>query len=203
MAQHGTLGKLDMRPPEDPETGASQLDVHNDALAHVQSKGIQMPALPSNGFQGVMPIDLTSLDDDELGDLLNNLSQYCGYIDVELSVAQIKLETAKAQYDFIYARVRVGVKANTEGKMTDRDRTDLVVTDPRVVRAQAAMLYAEATYRLTKNIRDQVQRNWDTVSRRITQRGQEIERMRRETNVAGVPAQGRTFVRPGAAGQVR
>jgi hypothetical protein len=197
MAQHGSLGKMDLRQPTDPETGMKQLDVYQDALAHVQSRGLQMPSLPTNEYRGQMPQVLTSLDDDELGDLLNNLSQYCGYVENELSGAQTKLDTAKAQYEFLYSRIRVGVKASVEGKMTDRDRTDLVVTDPRIVEAQRNVLYAEATYRLTRNIRDQTQRNWDTVSRRITQRGQEVERMRRENNVAGVPAQGRTFRRPG------
>jgi hypothetical protein len=197
MAQHSTLGKMDLRPPADPEAGTAQLDVYKDALAHVQSRGIMAPALPGNNYRGEMPQVLTSMDDEELGDLLNNLSQYCGYVETELSGSQTKLDTAKAQYDFLYARVRVGVKASAEGKMTDRDRTDLVITDPRIVESQSKMLYAEAVYRLTRNVRDQVQRNWDTVSRRITQRGQEVERMRRENNVAGVPSGGRTFRRPG------
>lgn len=197
MAQQGALGKMDLRHPADPDEGMSQLDVYKDALSHVQSRGICAPSLPGNNYRGEMPQDLTSMDDDELGDLLNNLSQYCGYVETELSGSQTKLDTAKAQYDFLYARVRVGVKASVEGKMTDRDRTDLVITDPRIVTAQRNALYAEAVYRLTRNVRDQVQRNWDTVSRRITQRGQEVERMRRENNVAGVPSSARHFRRPG------
>jgi hypothetical protein len=197
MAQHGTLGRIEMRPPVDPDEGKMKLDVYNDALAHIQSQGLSLPTLPTNGYRGTMPQDITSLDDDELGDLLNNLAQYCGYVESELAGAQTKLDTAKAQYEFIYARVRVGIKATAEVKMTDRDRTDLVVTDPRVLEAHTKMLYSEAAYRLIRNIREQAQRNWETVSRRITQRGQEIERMRRENNVAGVPTQGRTFKRPG------
>ena len=199
MPQHGALGKMDLRPPVDPEAGLAQLDVYKDALAHVQSRGISLPSLPLNGYRGEMPQDLTALDDDELGDLLNNLSQYCGYVENELSISQSKLDTAKAQFDFTYARVRVGVKASIEEKpkLTDRDRTDLVVTEPRVNAAEAKVIYEETVYRLIRTHRDQTQRNWDTVSRRITQRGQEVERMRREGTVAGVPVSGRTFKRPG------
>jgi hypothetical protein len=197
LAQHGTLGKIDIRQLVDAEVGIQKLDIYNDALTHVQSRGLAVPSLPVSGYKGEMPQDITSLDDDKLGDLLNNLSQYCGFIDVELSAAQTKLDVAKAQYEFLYSRVRVGVKATIEGKMTDKDRSDLVITDPRIHDSQCKLLYSEAVYRLIRNIRDQVQRSWDTVSRRITQRGQDIDRMKRESNVAGVPSHGRTFHRPG------
>ena len=192
-------GTLELRPPEELDTGAKRLDVYQDALTQVQSRGIIAPTLPSSGYRGEMPQDLTSLDDDDLGDLLNNLSQYTGYVESELAQAQAKLDSAKAQFDFTYARVRIGVKSSAEGRITDRDKTDLVITDPRVVEAQARVLYSESIYRLTKTIRDQAQRNWETASRRITQRGQEVERMKREHNVGGIQAphqQGRFFKRP-------
>ena len=197
MAKHGTLGKVDLQDTIEPQEGMVKLDVYKDALAHVESSGLALPALPSNGYKGFMPQDITSLEDDELGDLLNNLSQYCGYIDVELSIAQTKMDIAKSQYEHMYSNTRLRVKAAAEGKMTDRDRTDMVITNRNVVTAQAEMLYEETIYRLTRNIRDQVQRSWETVSRRITQRGQEIDRMKRENSVAGIPASGRTFRRPG------
>jgi len=196
----GSLGTIEARPPEELDTGAKRLDVYQDALTQVQSRGIIAPSLPTSGYRGEMPQDITSLDDNDLGDLLNNLSQYTGYVESELAQAQAKLDSAKAQFDFTYARVRIGVKMSMEGRLTDRDKTDLVVTDPRVVEAQARVLYSESVYRLTRTIREQAQRNWETVSRRITQRGQEVERMKREHNVAGItgpPQTGRFFRRPG------
>jgi hypothetical protein len=69
-------------------------------------------------------------------------------------------------------------------------------TDPRVVDAQSKALYYEAIYRLTKAAMKNAQRNWDTISRRITQRGQAIERMKREQNVGSIPVQARAFRRP-------
>lgn len=196
----GSLGVITgFGPPEDLEQGARALDVYQDAMANVQSRGIMSPSLPASGYRGEMPQDLTSLDDDELGDLLNNLSQYTGYVESELAQAQSKLDSAKAQYDYIYAGTRLKVKAAAEGRLTDRDKTDLVITNEKVREAQARVIYAECTYRLTRTIREQAQRNWETVSRRITQRGQEVERMKREHNVAGIQAPMRPggFRRPG------
>jgi hypothetical protein len=195
----GTLGAIELRPPEDLDTGAKRLDVYQDALAQVQSRGIMAPSLPNSGYRGEMPQDLTGLGDDDLGDLLNNLSQYTGYVESELAKAQALVDSAKGQFEFIYARVRIGIKSLSEGRLTDRDKTDLVITDSRVVDAQAKVIYSESVYRLTRTIREQAQRNWETVSRRITQRGQEIERMKRDHNVAGIqgPPQGaRHFNRP-------
>ena len=195
----GALGNIDIQPPEDLETGARRLDVYQDAMMQVQSRGILPPGLPGSGYRGEMPRDLTSLDDDELGELLNNLSQFTGYVESELAQAQSKLDAAKSRLDFIYASIRLGVKANAEGRLTERDKTDLVITNPRVVLAQQDILYTETIYRLTRTVKEQAQRNWETVSRRITQRGQEIERMKRDHNVAGIPGipqGGRHFNRP-------
>jgi hypothetical protein len=151
-----------------------------------------------------MPQDLTELGDDELGDLLNNLSQYCGYAEYQLALASVARDEAEARLDYISARVRIGIKANHaelraegEGKLTEKDKNDLVETEPRVVAARSESLYADASYHLIKVIRDKTQRDWETVSRRITQRGQEVERMRREANVSHVPTAARTFRRPG------
>jgi hypothetical protein len=195
----GSLGAIELRAPEELDVGAKRLDVYQDALMQVQSKGIMAPSLPASGYRGEMPQDLTGLDDDDLGDLLNNLSQFTGFVESELAQAQAKLDAAKSQFEFTYARVRIGVKALAEGRITDRDKTDLVITDPRVVEAQAKVLYSESIYRLTRTIREQAQRNWETVSRRITQRGQEVERMKRDHNVAGIQAPtGRFYRRPGS-----
>lgn len=200
MAQrNGELGAIELRAPEELDVGARRLDVYQDALMHVQSRGIIAPSLPGSGYRGEMPQDLTGLDDNDLGDLLNNLSQYTGFVESELAQSQAKLDSAKAQFEFTYARVRIGVKAMAEGRITDRDKTDLVITDPRVNAAQQMVLYTESIYRLTRTIREQAQRNWETVSRRITQRGQEVERMKRDHNVAGIQAPtGRFYKRPGS-----
>jgi hypothetical protein len=144
-----------------------------------------------------MPPDITALDDGMLGQLLNDTSQWCSYLDFQLAQADASRKDAEATLDFVKARIRIAIKTNEEGKkFTVSDKNDIMTTDPRVIQAFSRSLYCDAVYQLTKAIRDKAQRNWETISRRITQRGQEVERMRRESNVAGVPAAaGRTFRR--------
>ena len=178
------------------EQEAQSLDVTADVYASLVNRGLSSPPkLP--GFNGEMPSDITSLDDDELGDLLNKMSLHIGWVEFELMWAHSRLEIATSQYEYKYSRVRLSIKAHTTGKLTDKDRSDYVVSDDSIREAKKQVLFAEAFYRITKNIRDQAQRHWDTISRRITQRGQEVERMKRESSVAGVGAyNARTFQRP-------
>jgi len=198
MPNTGSLGRLDERAQEDLDIGKNKLWVYDDAVQVVSGKGIAARGKPSNGFAGEMPKDLTGLDDDELGDLLSNMSEYCGYIEEELSLAEAARNSAQAQVEFVKAKVRLQVKATASGRMTERDKNDLVTVDPTVVEATSKSLYHEAIYDLTKKTLNRCQRNWDTISRRITQRGQQIERMKRESNVGGVPIiQSRQYRRPG------
>jgi hypothetical protein len=189
-----SLGKIDLQPPEDIDTGTRQLDVQQDALRSVYASGLVLPQVPQ-GYSGEMPGTLTDLDDARLGDLLNKLSGWCSFVDAELAKADSARNEAKARLEFVRARVRIMVKHYEEKKLTNPDKDDLVSTDPRVVTSTGRHLYCEAVYSLTRAIRERAQRNWDTVSRRITQRGQEIERMRRDTNINNVPMSSRSFRR--------
>lgn len=198
MANTGSLGRLNERPSEELEVGKTKLWVYDDAVQEIQRKGIVLPSSAVAGFHGEMPQDITSLDDNDLGDLLSKTSEYCGYVEAELAKAKTALNSATARLEFVKAKVRLQVKANATGRLTNSDKNDLVTTDVDVVHAASVALYHEAIYDLTKTTCNRAQRNWETISRRITQRGQEVERMRRETNVAGVPAHAsRTFRRPG------
>lgn len=195
----GTLGRIDLVSPADLDKGSQELQVQDDVVRTVLEMGIPLPTLSADGFRGEMPADITTLDDDQLGSLLSKLSNYIGYVDAEVSKAQGARNAAEARLDFIKARVRIGLRAMQQelGRLTKTDKDDIVATDPRVVEAQADALYHESVYILSRTILHRAERDWDTVSRRITQRGQEIERMKREGNVAGVPAVARTFRRPG------
>jgi hypothetical protein len=193
----GTLGKVELSQPADLDTGSQQLGlITSYALGYVQSKGIPIPGSPTNGFLGDMPSTLTSLGDDELGDLLNNLSEWCAYLDGQLAIADSERKAAEADYEFRKARIRMAIKASEDGKkVTSKDKDDIMTTDPRVLQAWQRSLYTESSYQIIRAIANKAQRNWETASRRITQRGQEIERHKRENSVAGVPANTRSFRR--------
>lgn len=194
----GALGRLDLRPPEDIERGKALLTTPpGAALEYLHSRGLDLAAPPRSGYKGEMPAVLTSLDDEMLGNLLNDLSAWCAFVESELARATTERDAATEHLDFVRARVRLGLKLDEDGKkLTVQDKNDRVETDPRVVEAASRELYIESVYTLTRVIRDRAQRDWDTVSRRITQRGQEVERFKREANVAGIPVTGsRSFVR--------
>ena len=194
----GVLGRLDLLPPEDFENiDEGMRTAYVDAMKELERKGI-VSAGPPGDYKGEMPDDLASLDDEALGDLLNQLSRRCGFLDVELMKAAGLKKQSEVRLTKTMARVRLMLKVDEEGKkLTGPDKDDRVEVDPRVVEASRAEVYHYTFYSVLKGIRDEAQKNWETVSRRITQRGQEVNRMRRDVNVGGVPIQGRTFVRRG------
>lgn len=195
----GTLGQIERLEPESLDTGVGALQVSEDAIRRVVELGLPMPQLSADGYRGEMPAELTSLDDEGLGDLLSKLSTFIGYVDSETTKANIAFRASEAKLDFVKARVRIGLKAMvaTLGRLTTKDKDDIIETDPRVVDARSEALYTESVFLLSRSILKKAERDWDTVSRRITQRGQEVERMKRESNLAGVPQSARTFRRPG------
>lgn len=192
----GALGPLNLMPPEDIGRIDSALSTSvQSALEELQKRGLTAARPPEN-FHGEMPNDLTSLDDEGIGDLLNNLSRYTGYLDTQLSIANAYLRQAEEHVKKSRARIRLTFKVDEEGKkLAVPDKDDRVEADPRIVEATRREIYYFTFYTVLKSMRDEAQRNWETVSRRITQRGQEVGRIRREGNVAGAPLQGRTFVR--------
>lgn len=194
-----TLGRLDIHPPEDLAVGVQKMNVFADALRSVLEKGVTEPK-PSGTYHGEMPEQITLLDDEKLGDLLNNISQWCGFLEMEVAKASALEKQSEKQLDFVKSRLRIGMKFDTEGKkLAVKDKDDMVEVDPRVVDANAKYLYDNTVYSLTRVLRDKSQRDWETVSRRITQRGQAIDRARRDGNVQGMPSPAqlsRAFRRP-------
>lgn len=193
---------------------AGSLDVQLDAVAPIDTTKVQLlqqqqvlnyvhgtlqiPQLAKpGGNMPALPDNLTSLDDNQLGYHLALFAQWVGYIDYHLANVDGQRQQAEEYLAYIKARIRIAIKAKGgEKKLTTRDKDDVMETHPEVIEAVQKQIFWESTYRLTKAIRDSIHLGWETISRRITQRGQEIERMRRETNVAGVPAMERSFRRP-------
>lgn len=168
----------------DAETGLKQLDVVSDAIRSLTEIGITFPVKPKNGFDGTLP-PLSDVDDDELGDLLQQLNEWIGFVEVEFAKVEGELEVSKAQYEFIQANVRIFLKSNGEGKMTVQDKTDAMRNDKRVADAHSRYLFNFTKYNILRALRNKSQGAWDTVSRRITQRLAEKDRSKRGENVMG------------------
>lgn len=183
-----SLGAVRIAEPMDIEVGLKQLDVAEDVQRAVMEKGYLIQNRPGSGFIGILPDSITTLDDDELGELLNKLSGWGAYVQSDLVAAETKMQVVKEQLEFIQSQIRIAVRAQ-EGKMTAQDKTDMMNTHPKVVEAKARYIYCYSYYEYVKAIRDKAQKDWETVSRRITQRGQGIDRARRAESVANVNPQ--------------
>jgi hypothetical protein len=195
----GGLGRIDLSQPISMEQGISALtNTETSAMMALQQMGIHPPEKPNDS--GGMPEDIVSLDDNQLGYLLNQIGQYCGFVEFKLSEAKIAKNAAEERLNFVKSRIRLTLRSNPDigTKLTVADKDDLVRTNAQVVDAQRDFNYKDAVYELTLRVRDSAQRNWETISRRITQKGQEIERMRRIANVDNIPLapmSRRTFTR--------
>lgn len=193
-----SLGRLNFLPLENVEVEAQKLRVLPLVVTEMTTMGLTPPRPPLDGYQGEMPSDITTLTDEELGNYLNKLSEWTNFIEYRLKEAAVSMEDERNVYEYIRARVRIEIKSNKEelGRITEGDKNDLVIAETRVRDAIFRKTYSEALHELILAIRNGSQRNWETVSRRITQRGQDVQRQSRLSNVAGVPVASRTFRRP-------
>lgn len=191
----GALGTLAVLPPEDINVGMQKFEITTQARDAV----LQVMPAPGTPFQphqvdprleGFVIGVMTNLDDDALGELLRKAGEWADYVEYQLALFSAEKEGAQAQLEFIQASIRLSLRSDeiTGKKYTVAEKTDMMRTDPRVVEAQSKAIRTQAMYELAKSINAKAQRNWDTVSRRITQRGQQIERIKREHNISAVPA---------------
>jgi hypothetical protein len=174
-------------------------------LGHIQGKvfnqlsqrGFSQPPQPTvqvpggtQPYNGYIPPDLVKLSDDELGYYLGMLSTWLDYVQVQLAEAHMNYITAEKRLEFVEAKLYMLHKTDKEGgkKRTEHERKSLVITDRRYVEAQAEAIYSETYHRYVKAIATGAEQNYAAVSRRISQRQQDIERGKRGTNVSNIPS---------------
>lgn len=163
------------------------------SLTTLGQKGFVPPPLPMYNtqtgqmyYRGELPADLTLLSDDQLGTYMGLLSEWNGYVQFQLAEADSQLSAAKAQIALVEAKLRIAYKYDEEGKKrSNPERDDCVGSDRRYVDANKNVLYWETIWRYTKAIAFRAEQAFSAVSRRITQRGQEVDRDRRTGNVTG------------------
>lgn len=149
--------------------------VFQAASAKIKKAGLRVPQQPLNndGEPIVLRLNAAVVDMDNvsLGKLLVDLSALCDYAAYAAAVAEINLSVETAVFEFVRAKVRIG----KSGKVHEsRDKTNI---DPRFIEAQSQLLEKQAIATLTKVLVENYQRDWQTVSREITRRGQESERI--------------------------
>lgn len=163
------------------------------ALANINQKGFVSPAPPQVAtaagpqyFRGELPTDVTALTDDQLGTFMGLLSAWNDYVQHQLAEADTQLSKAKSSQALVEANLRIMYQKDAEGKKrSNPERDDYVGIDRRFIDAQSSTLYWETMWRYTKAVANAAEQSFNTISRRITQRGQEVDRGRREGNAGG------------------
>ena len=181
------LGKLNLHPPVPLAEGIASIPQTVRAVGEMQARGIFFMNQPSHIE---IPLEITSLNDDELGNLLHRIDHMCGYIGEQLALYKAYADDAESVVNFTKERILTDFKAeNGKSKLTVSEKDAILEVDPRVKQARDSYRFQDRLYTLTRAVRDRYQRHWETVSRRITQRGQDIERMKREGNVSNLNPQ--------------
>jgi hypothetical protein len=132
----------------------------------------------------------------ELANLLNLCAGWLAFAEAQLAIADVGRTTEETVLTRIRAFVRVQIRKTWKDKKpTVQDLNDQVQVDPRVAHAEDAYVYWDTYYRTVRAMRDSMQKNWETVSRRITLLGQSSDRDVRGVNVNyhGVPMNARAL----------
>lgn len=163
------------------------------AQSDIMNRGFVMPRQPMvdssvgvQPYRGELPSDLTALSDSQLGTTLGLLSEWNNYVQAQLAEVSGYKDEAKISMEFIEAKLRIAYQRDPSEhkKRSNPERDDYVNTDPRFVEARSTVLYWEKMYHFVRAIANAAEQSFSAVSRRITQRGQEIDRMNRN-NGAG------------------
>lgn len=192
-----TFGSLNLNPPVPLEQGVAMLDVLDTAIQDTISRGLFFQPKPTTRlYEGVLPQDLSRFDDNKLGDLLDEIARWCNWASFELTLARQARNQSEARLSVTRARLRLNVKHSEEKRVSNPDKDDMVECDQKYLEAKRLHIYYDAKFDFAKTVYDNGVMDWETVSRHITQRGQEIDRMVRGSNVANIPVASSAFRRP-------
>lgn len=159
-----------------------------EAQEKLKTAGFYMaekPAYNNNGvvtyYRGEMPHNITELSDAQLGWYLSMLSTWNSYVQTQLAEADINRTITREKLEFLEAKLNVALMNYKLGKksLTAAQTKSMVKSDRRYVDMVTTLDYYEAIYKAVKAVTEAAETNWWTISRRITQRGQELERDRR------------------------
>lgn len=176
------------------EEGANlYTDRSRAALDALSKKGFGSPNPPmvqtSAGlmpYQGTIPPNLPDLDDNMLGYYMGLLSEWNSYVQSQLAEASVQYTNAKAILEHTEAKLRIAYQVDeNDKKRSNPERDDYMTTDRRFIEAKSNVIYWDTLYTSIKAIANSAENAFSAVSRRITQRGQEIDRGNRTGAVTG------------------
>jgi len=173
------------------DDGLNAYRIREAALDQFQKRGFVMPMAPVfqqgssvSEYRGEIPSDLTVLSDQQLGQYMSMLSLWINYVGIQMALARLEKTIAKHQLEFTEATIRLSYKRDDEGKKrTSQEREDMMRCDRRFIEANRTFVYLEAFAALIEVVYKSAEQNFNAVSRRITQRGQDQDRGNRGHHV--------------------
>lgn len=171
------------------------------ALDALRAKGFGTPKPPTvqtnmglMPYQGHIPPNLPDLNDNELGHYMGLLSEWNNYVQSQLAEASVQLAKARSILEHVEAKLRIayGTDAETDKKRTVQERDDFKTSDRRYIQANSDVIYWDTLYTSIRAVANAAEQGFAAVSRRITQRGQEIDRSGRNNgiNQGNIPSHG-------------
>jgi hypothetical protein len=187
------------------EEGLPQYEMQAAIGQQLTNKGFTQPAQPTvrteGGaivvFDGKVPANLQDMTDNDLGFWLGLTTEYLHYVNWCLAEAQMNRNAAEKEMNMVSAKLFLSYKHDENGKKCiEKEREAKMEVDSRFVEAQSRALYFEGYHRFIQAIQKGAEQTYNAISRRITQRGQDLERDRRTGGVQSYqgPPQ---FRRPG------
>jgi hypothetical protein len=166
------------------------------ALQMLASKGFGSPTPPRvqtqaglMSYQGSLPPNLPDLDDNQLGYYMGLLTEWNAYVQCQLAEADVQFQKVKAILEHVEAKLRIAYGRDEEDKKrSNPERDDCMKADRRFLEASSNVIYWETIYTHIKAIANAAEQAFAAVSRRITQRGQEIDRGNRGNTVSSIPS---------------
>jgi hypothetical protein len=149
-------------------------------------------------YQGHIPANLPELDDTQLGHQIGLLSEWNSYVQQRLAETSVQLAKSKSILEHVEAQLRIAYQMDdNDKKRSNPERDDYMTVDSRFVQAKSDWLYWDTLHTAIRAIANSAEQAFAAVSRRITQRGQTIDRENRvgattgHTNIPAGPMFGR------------
>lgn len=174
------------------------------AIDALKQKGFGTPTPPMvqtdvgpMAYQGHIPPNLPDLNDNQLGYYMGLLSEWNNYVQTQLAEASVQLAKARSILEHVEAKLRIayGTDNETDKKRTVQERDDFKTSDRRYIQANSDVIYWDTIYTSIRAVANAAEQGFAAVSRRITQRGQEIDRNGRNNgiNQGNIPVAGPMF----------
>lgn len=157
------------------EDTLEEFQAKEHAVAQIRRAKLPFPRRPTDEdgkeLTPRLPNDLSAATSDKLSRLITQFTALADYASVAAAEADIELSVAEHVYEYVQSTVRLGKSG------TVQDKADKTNIDPQVKAAAQHYYNALALSKLTTQLLRAYERDISTISREITRRGQDQDRV--------------------------